>query len=103
MLYIDCVAVCVRSGITFSPTDNKLATCADDSTVRVWDFWRCEEERVLRGHGADVRAVHWHPSGSLLASGSRDPQQPIKLWDPRSGRSFATVYDSAPVQCSTVH
>ena len=41
--------------ISFCPTDNKFATCSDDGTVRVWDFMRCHEERILRGHGADVK------------------------------------------------
>jgi WD40 repeat protein len=30
----------------FSPTDTKFASCSDDGTVRIWDFQRCEEERV---------------------------------------------------------
>jgi len=34
---------------SFSPTDHKLATCSDDGTVRIWDFLRCHEERILRG------------------------------------------------------
>ena len=33
----------------FSPTDNKFASCSDDGTVKIWDFYRCQEERVLRG------------------------------------------------------
>ncbi len=60
--------------------------------MRIWDFWRREEERVLRGHGADVRCVDWHAASSLIASGSRDPQQPLKLWDPRSGKPLATMF-----------
>lgn len=43
------------------------------------------------GHGADVKCVHWHPYKSLVASGSKDNQQPVKLWDPRSGKSIATM------------
>lgn len=53
---------------------------------------RCYEERILRGHGADVKCVDWHPVKSLLVSGSKDNQQPIKLWDPRSGASLATMH-----------
>ena len=34
---------------SFSPSDHKLATCSDDGTVRIWDFTRCYEEKVLRG------------------------------------------------------
>ena len=34
---------------SFSSTDQKLASCSDDGTVRIWDFVRCHEERILRG------------------------------------------------------
>lgn len=43
------------------------------------------------GHGADVKCVDWHPQKSLVASGSKDTQQPLKLWDPRMGESLATM------------
>ncbi|KAG8233693.1 hypothetical protein J437_LFUL014050 [Ladona fulva] len=75
----------------FSPTDQKFATCSDDGTIRIWDFLRCHEERILRGHGADVKCVHWHPQKGLLISGSKDNQQPVKLWDPKTGQSLATL------------
>lgn len=79
-------------GLSFSPTDHKLATCSDDGTVRIWDFLRCHEERILRGHGADVKCVHWHPQKGLVISGSKDNQQPVKLWDPKTGQSVATLH-----------
>ncbi|XP_065558170.1 uncharacterized protein LOC136025962 isoform X2 [Artemia franciscana] len=79
-------------GISFSPSDQKFATCSDDGTVRIWDFIRCEEERILRGHGADVKCVDWHPHKGLIVSGSKDNQQPIKLWDPRTGNSLTTLH-----------
>ncbi|KAL2097931.1 hypothetical protein ACEWY4_007138 [Coilia grayii] len=77
---------------SFSPTDNKFATCSDDGTVRIWDFLRCHEERILRGHGADVKCVDWHPTMGLVVSGSKDSQQPIKFWDPKTGQSLATLH-----------
>ncbi|KAL3313244.1 WD repeat-containing protein 33 [Cichlidogyrus casuarinus] len=79
-------------GVSFCPLDAKFVSCSDDSTVRIWDFNRCTEERVLRGHGADVRCVAWHPQLSLIISGSKDAQQPIKLWEPKTGESLATLY-----------
>lgn len=79
---------------SFSPSDNKFVSCSDDGTLRVFDFLRCQEERVLRGHGADVKCVHWHPHKALIVSGSKDNQQPIKLWDPKSGQALATLYAS---------
>ena len=36
-------------------------------------------------------SVDWHPRKSLLASGSKDNQQPVKLWDPKAGQSVATM------------
>uniref|UniRef100_H3BCL4 pre-mRNA 3' end processing protein WDR33 n=1 Tax=Latimeria chalumnae TaxID=7897 RepID=H3BCL4_LATCH len=77
---------------SFSPTDSKFATCSDDGTVRIWDFLRCHEERILRGHGADVKCVDWHPTKGLVVSGSKDSQQPIKFWDPKTGQSLATLH-----------
>ncbi|XP_049604268.1 pre-mRNA 3' end processing protein WDR33 isoform X1 [Syngnathus scovelli] len=77
---------------SFSPTDSKFATCSDDGTVRIWDFQRCHEERILRGHGADVKCVDWHPTKGLVVSGSKDSQQPIKFWDPKTGQSLATLH-----------
>lgn len=82
----------IRS-LCFSPTDVKIVTGSDDATARIWDFSRCAEERVLRGHGADVRCVDWHPTKGLIATGSRDSQQPIKLWDPKTGQCLATLHD----------
>jgi polyadenylation factor subunit 2 len=46
----------------------------------------------MRGHGADVKCVHWHPTKSLVVSGSKDNQQPIKLWDPKSGQALSTLH-----------
>lgn len=100
---------------SFSPSDSKFVSCSDDGTLRIFDFLRCQEEKVLRGkrrrileiiqhshastnldcsllgHGADVKCVHWHPQKALIVSGSKDNQQPIKLWDPKSGNALATL------------
>ncbi|CAJ0605187.1 unnamed protein product [Cylicocyclus nassatus] len=80
-------------GLSFSPTDVKLASASDDGTVRIWDFARCVEERAMRGHGSEVRCVAWHPSKGMVATGSRDSQQPVKLWDPRTGDCLTTLQD----------
>ena len=58
-------------GISFSPTDVKFASCSDDGTVRIWDFYTRTEEKILRGHGADVKQCDWHPSKGIVASGSK--------------------------------
>jgi len=78
--------------VSFSPSDTKFASCSDDGTVRIWDFQKCMEERVLRGHGSDVKCCDWHPQKGIIVSGSKDNQQPIKLWDPRNGMVLATIH-----------
>lgn len=40
---------CLPLFCSFSPSDNKFASCSDDGTLKVWDFLRCQEEKVLRG------------------------------------------------------
>lgn len=76
--------------LVFAPTDAKFASGADDGTVRIWDWERAVEERVLAGHGWDVKAVDWHGKYGLIASGSKDNQ--VKLWDPRKRTCLVTLY-----------
>lgn len=56
----------------FSRTDMKMATCSDDVSIKVWDFATVQEEATLSGHGWDVKCIDWHPTNSLLVSGSKD-------------------------------
>ncbi|XP_073125833.1 polyadenylation factor subunit 2-like isoform X2 [Henckelia pumila] len=73
---------------SFCRTDLKFCSCSDDTTVKVWDFAKCQEERSLSGHGWDVKCVDWHPSKSLLVSGGKDNL--VKLWDAKSGRELCS-------------
>lgn len=74
----------------FSPTDTKFATCADDATVKIWDFATGVEERSLTGHGWDIKCMDWHRSKGLIVTGSKDNL--IKLWDPRKTSELCTLY-----------
>ena len=56
-------------GLKFAPSDAKFCSCADDGTVRVWDWELFKEERILAGHGWDVKTCDWHPTYQLIASG----------------------------------
>ncbi|KAL9255573.1 Flowering time control protein FY-like protein [Drosera capensis] len=71
-------------------TDLKFCSCSDDTTVKVWDFARCQEEKSLSGHGWDVKCVDWHPTKSLLVSGGKDNL--IKLWDAKSGSELSSFH-----------
>lgn len=77
-------------GLTLSPSDAKIATGSDDSTIKIWDFAEAREERTLTGHGWDVKILDWHPYKGLLASGGKDNL--IKLWDPRTGGDLTTLH-----------
>lgn len=76
--------------VSLSPSDTKLATCSDDATIRIFDFLSYKEERILTGHGWDVRCIDWHPFKALIASGSKDNM--VKLWDPKSGKELSTFH-----------
>merc|ERR1712091_842944 len=59
-------------GLKFAPSDAKFCSCADDGTVRVWDWELFKEERILAGHGWDVKTCDWHPQwrrGARVGSG----------------------------------
>ena len=77
-------------GLAIAPTDAKFVTCADDTTLKIWDFASSAEESTLTGHGWEVKSVDWHPTKGLLVSGSKDHQ--VKLWDPRTGRCLTTLH-----------
>ncbi|GJV78588.1 flowering time control protein FY-like protein isoform X1 [Tanacetum coccineum] len=75
---------------SFCRTDLKFCSCSDDTTVKIWDFARCQEERSLSGHGWDVKSVDWHPTKSLLVSGGKDNL--VKLWDAKSGKELSSFH-----------
>lgn len=81
--------------VTFSPNDEKFATGGDDGVVKIWNFGEGVEEKVLNGHGWDVRCVDWHPSKGLIVSGSKDLL--VKFWDPRSGKDLSTLHSHRSV------
>lgn len=58
----------------------------------MYDFGTSQNgaEKVLSGHGGDVRSVDWHPSKGIIASGSKDSS--VKLWEPRMGGCVGTLH-----------
>ena len=53
--------------------------------------------RGTTGHNWGVKNCEWHPTKSLIASGSKDCM--VKLWDPRSGDCLSTLHGhKGPVQ-----
>ena len=65
--------------------------CVPRPPCELRNVWRLTFGAIFAGHGADVKSVDWHPQKGLLASGSRDPQQPVMLWDPRQPSPISTL------------
>jgi WD40 repeat protein len=72
----------------FSPDSRRLASCSQDSTVRLWQVGggACQ---VLRGHTDEVFAAAFHPNGKRLATAGRD--RAIWLWDLARGEEVARL------------
>ena len=66
----------------FSPAGTRVATCALDRTIRIFDLaGHCL--KILRGHTGNILSVAWTRDGTCLVSSSVDGT--IREWDASSG------------------
>ena len=81
--------------VTWSPTQQYLATASDDKTLRLWDVISPSSDGVgdalveFKGHQDFVFSASFSPTSDLLASGSFDST--VKLWDVRCGSCVSTL------------
>ena len=70
------------NAVAFHPVFSELASCSEDSTIRIWDYELGENLHTLKGHTRAVLDLDYGGprGGTLLASCSSDLT--IKLWDP---------------------
>ncbi|WP_034263877.1 AAA family ATPase [Actinospica robiniae] len=69
---------------------DRLASAADDGTIRLWDPRVPSCSAVLRGHRGPVNALTMVPGdGGLLASAGHD--RTLRLWDPVTRRCELTI------------
>jgi len=76
-------------GISFSPDDKKLATCAADKFVKVFELPSGKFLKAFEGHTHHVLDVGWSADGKLLASAGAD--NVIKIWDFDKGEQLRTI------------
>jgi WD40 repeat protein len=75
--------------VMFSPDGNRLASCSDDSTVRIWETATGKELFVLKGHQGSVLGVAFSPDGRHFASAGGD--HTVKLWNAATGKEIRTL------------
>ncbi|TFK73785.1 DUF1900-domain-containing protein [Pluteus cervinus] len=79
--------------VLFHPTAaNVVASASGEHTVKLWDLANPEEPRIVLGpHGDAVQGIAFNPTGTVLATTSRDKK--IRLFDPRKGPDPVRVTD----------
>ena len=73
------------TAVAFAPDRQRVATAADDKTIRIWDLATASEQRVLTGYTDRINALAFSPDGTRLASASPDG---IRVWDAATGNSI---------------
>jgi len=66
------------AAVAFSPDGRRLASGAEDNTIRLWDTTAGKLIKKLEGHQDYVHSVAFHPRGTLLASASYD--RTVRVW-----------------------
>ena len=72
-----------------SPDGQRIATCSDDGTARVWDASNGKQLVVFKGHSQPVYSVRFSPDGRRIVSGGRD--HTARVWDSLSGEELRVL------------
>lgn len=78
----------LRGPLVFSPPTRLIASATEDNSVELFAAGG-GRLRALQGHSDKVDAVAFSPSGSVLATGSRD--KTVVLWEAVTGRVLQSL------------
>ncbi|KAK1443183.1 WD40 repeat protein [Babesia gibsoni] len=85
--------------LSLSQNGKKVCACSDTYSPHIWDVPRRELEGVLSGDHIDstsVTCLQWHPSKSLIATGSKI--NVVSLWDPVTRKQISSIHaHKAPI------
>lgn len=81
-------------GVGWTPDGKKLASCAADNFVKVWDYEKGEKLRDMQGHQKQVTALAFVGKTPQFVTGSGDTT--VRMWNADNGgnvRSFPGAPD----------
>ncbi|MHC1765344.1 MAG: WD40 repeat domain-containing protein [Verrucomicrobiia bacterium] len=81
--------------VRFAPDGRRLASCAEDRTIRLWDVHTGQSLRTFEGHDDIVYGLGFAPDGQRLVSASADHS--VRLWDMNSGKELDRYSHAGPV------
>ena len=56
------------TGLAFHPTFTVVASCSEDTTIKIWDWETGEFEQTIKGHTKSVHDVDFSFDGKLLSN-----------------------------------
>jgi WD40 repeat protein len=88
--------------VAFSPRDDQLLTCGEDSTLVLWDIESGKRRRTFHGHENAVRSCAISPDGRLVIGGGGRSFTPaafqpasadysVRVWESDSGHELAKL------------
>jgi microtubule-associated protein-like 6 len=77
-------------GIAVHPTAQKMVTCGDDATVRLWDT-KSYQQIGIATLGTKLRAIAFHPDGSQIAVGTYDGKVVVLSADLKKNEAEVSV------------
>jgi WD40 repeat protein/nucleoside phosphorylase/uncharacterized protein YjbI with pentapeptide repeats len=89
----------VRS-VVFSRDGSRIASAADDGTVRLWDTISGECLSILCGHTDSVLDVAFSPDGARIVSASHD--KTLRIWDASTEKCLSIIDCGAVSNLSAV-